>query len=329
VPQNKHILKSLKIKVSKMYYQEKLTKTNIADKLGISRFRVARLIDQAVHEGIVQIIVNEPISLSHSLERDIEDLFALKKVLVVQAHEVSEQKLKQQLGIAASELLMEIIHDGQVFGIALGTTIEQTVKALPPKLNKKVEVVQITGSFTGLLPESSSHELARDVAKIFNSKCHLLYLPAIFDNPETCRAVKQDSSVKETLKMFDKIDITVVGIGAFYPEPTSTLYRAGYLTKEDLQKLKNKQATGDIFSHFFDINGRFCDAEFAERVITINPEQIKKIKYRIGVAGGNHKAYAILGAIKGRWINMLVTDEDVAKTVLKLEKDERRGKLSL
>ncbi len=44
----------------------------------------------------------------------------------------------------------------------------------------------------------------------------------------------------------------------------------------------------------------------------------------VGVAGGKHKAEAILGALHGRFLDLLVTNEVVAIRLLELERSQSR-----
>ena len=66
---------------------------------------------------------------------------------------------------------------------------------------------------------------------------------------------------------------------------------------------------GDVFSHFFDLNGR---------LVRMSVETLIKVPYSIGVAGGKLKAEAILGALHGKYVNILITDNTAAERVLAL-----------
>ena len=67
---------------------------------------------------------------------------------------------------------------------------------------------------------------------------------------------------------------------------------------------------GDVFSHFFDLNGR---------LVGMSVETLIKVPYSIGVVGGKLKAEAILGALRSKHVNILITDNTAAERVLKLD----------
>jgi len=53
--------------------------------------------------------------------------------------------------------------------------------------------------------------------------------------------------------------------------------------------------------------------EFNDRILGLRPEQLKAVPRRIGVAGGARKHEAILGALRGGWVDVLVTDSITAE----------------
>jgi deoxyribonucleoside regulator len=129
----------------------------------------------------------------------------------------------------------------------------------------------------------------------------------------------EDSSFKETISLFDRVTIAISGIGALSSSVDSLYLTAGYLQKEDLIKLRESKAVGDVFGHFFNVRGELCNPELEMRTIGIEPQQLKKVGCSIAVAGGNHKSLAILGALRGQVINTLVTNLSTAIDIL--EKD--------
>ena len=97
----------------------------------------------------------------------------------------------------------------------------------------------------------------------------------------------------------------------------STLVRAGYITGENLEAFARDGMAGDIALHFFDEDGNTEKfREFNDRVAGMPLEMVKKVRNRIGIAGGENRAEAIRGAIKGGYINMLITNIDAAERLL-------------
>jgi len=314
-----YVDESLKVRISRMYYYKGMTKQEIAQRLRISRFRVARLLDQARDEGIVRIQVIEPTTTAAEVEEQLEERFGLQRAIVVKTGSQSEQIIKETVGRAAAECLVDILKDGDVLGIAWGTTVNEVVKALPPRLDVDIKVVQITGGLNQMAININAIDLTRRVAEICGAEYYLLHAPAMVSSVAARQALLTDSGIERTFSMFDKVNVALTGIGALSPElisTYSTYYKAGYIKDDDLKLLKRNRVVGDIFAHFFDIKGRICDAELEGRIIGMSTAQLKNVQCSIGVAGGLHKSLAILGALRGKLINFLITDYATAKDIL-------------
>ncbi len=311
-----HANAPLKVKISRMYYYKGMTKQEIARRLRISRFRVSRLLSQARAEGIVQIKIVEPTIMSVKVEEQLEERFGLQRAIVVKTGNQSEEVIKEAIGRAAAECLVDILKDGDVLGIAWGTTVNEVVKALPSKLDVDIKVVQVTGGLNQMAINVNAIDLTRRVAEICDAEYYLLHAPAMVSNVAARQALLSDSGIKRTFDMFDKVNVALVGIGVLSPEPISTYYKAGYIEDSDLELLRRNKVVGDIFAHFFDIEGRIRDGELGERIIGISAAQLKNVQYSIGVAGGLHKSPAILGALRGKLINFLITDHATAEDLL-------------
>ena len=306
------------VKVSRLYYKDGLTQDEIAEKLKISKYQVNRILKKALSLGIVKITIIDPSSSISVFEEKLENTFGLKRAIVVENFGLSDIELKAKLGMAAAEYLLEIIKDNDVIGVSWGTTINEVINHLPEKINKNVEVVQVTGGSHQLSIDLNCHDITTRLARKFGKEPHLLFAPAILDSKDLLSALMEEKSIKSTFDYFKKVTVALVGIGAIYPKVISTLINTGHISKEDFESLKANNAVGDVFSHFFDINGNVCDSTLTGRIVSMPIEVLKKVPYIIGVAGGKLKAEAILGALRGKYINILITDDTAAQKVLKL-----------
>jgi DNA-binding transcriptional regulator LsrR (DeoR family) len=319
----------LKIRISRMYFYRGMTRQEIARRLRISRFRVSRLLDQALDEGIVRIEIVEPTSIAPEIEEQLEERFDLQRAIVVKPSGQSEGQIKRAIGQAAAEWLVDTLTDGDVLGIAWGTTVNEVVRALPSKLDVATKVVQVTGGMNQMAININAIDLTRRVAEICGAEACLLHAPAMVSSAAARKALLSESGIQTTLAMFDRVNIAVSGIGALSPEilsTSSTYYKAGYIKDEDLEILKRNQVVGDIFAHFFDIEGRICDAELEQRIVGMSVEQLRRVRHSIGVAGGLHKSAAILGTLRGNLITVLITDDKTAQDLL--ARDSKVGTLT-
>lgn len=306
----------LEVKVSKLYYQNNLSKIEISEKLRISRFKVAKLLENAVKNGVVKIIINEPQNTFLDLEDALEKKFKIYRA-VVTTSSYNYEETKKNIGRAAANCLLDMVYDNDVIGIAWGTTISELVNSLPPSTDKKnVSIVQITGGLNQVATEYNAAELSNRVAKTFNAKSYMLYAPAIVDNEETKKILFSESNIKKTIEMFNNINIAVVGIGIVIPKPSTVLYRDGFIKDDDLEDILKNNAIGDINSYFYDKNGNTCKTKLENRTIGMNLDQLKRVRYVVAAAGGDFKVEAIYSALKGKIINVIVTDNETAEKIL-------------
>jgi deoxyribonucleoside regulator len=310
----------LKIKISRLYYLSDVSKTEIGKRLGISRFRVSRLLEQARQEDIVRIQIVEPVSTFADMEEQLEERFGLHHAVVVNQHDQSDHASVRAIGSAAAERLVNLLSDGDVLGVTWGATVNEVVNALPPRSDLDLEVVQTTGGLNQMAISVNAMDLARRVAATYGARCYVLHAPAMVSNLAARDVLLEDNGIHETVDMFDKVTVALSGIGAYSTRTASNLIKTGYFSKEDMARLKERKVVGDIYGHFFNINGQCCDPEIEERIIGMSIDQLKEVRYSIGVAGGTHKSLAILGALRGKLINILVTNYATASDIL--EKDD-------
>ncbi|MGM0366878.1 MAG: sugar-binding transcriptional regulator [Actinomycetota bacterium] len=306
----------LKVKAAKLYYEHNLSKIEIGKKLRISRFKVANLLDEAVREGIVTIDIKEPEDSFMNLENRLEEKFKIYRAVVVDWGG-DYRAAKKNMGRSGAQCLMDLAYDGDVIGIAWGSTIYEMVNQLPDHAGKKdISVVQLTGGLNQVGARYNAIELASRVAKTFDADCYQLYAPAIVDSYDTKQILLRDSNISRTLEMFARVNIAVVGIGSMLPEPSSMLYKDGYLKEKDLEEVRKVPAVGDINTFFYDRDGNPCETEIGNRTIGMDIGQLKRVRYATALAGGAFKADAIYSALLGKIINILVTDNQTAENLL-------------
>jgi deoxyribonucleoside regulator len=138
-------------------------------------------------------------------------------------------------------------------------------------------------------------------------------------SPAAREALMEDSGIQQTCGMFDQVTVALSGIGTLDSRDISNYVKAGYVGEKDLARLRERRAVGDVFAHFFDLQGSICDADLEERILGMSVDQLRTVRTSIGVAGGAHKTLAVLGALRGRLINVLITDNATARGVLEMD----------
>lgn len=310
----------LLVKIAKLKFIELKQQKEIAETLKISQVKVSRLLNKAISMGLIKFKIEELSPEISEMERAIEKKYKMNRVILVKAETNNLNTLTQKIGEKAADFLLTIISDNDLIGICQGATVRETVKALPIVIKKQIDVVQILGgSPYELLYGSDGMESTKIFTEKFNIKDpKILYAPLFVDNNFIREAIISDSGIKRTMQYFKSIDLVLVGIGAFNKELNSNLFKLGKLNKDEVKELERKKVVGDIFAHFFDSDGKFVECAVDNRTITISAEDFMKIKYRLAVACGIHKSYAIHSALKGQIVNYLVTDTAVGEKLIEL-----------
>jgi DNA-binding transcriptional regulator LsrR (DeoR family) len=308
---------ALLARVASLYYEKNLTQAEIARQLNISRPQVSRLLAEGRQEGVVKIIIVHPPDKYASLKQALQERFRLDEVLVVASGHLGYAQLVERLGTTAARFLEDRLRDGMILGISWNTGVYQVVNALQAARQKRVTVVQLTGTVGSINPLLDGPDLTRWLAQNLGGQYKYLPAPLLVDNSATRQALLQDRSIREPMALLDKLNIALVGIGSLSPA-LSGLLSAGYITETELREIIRQGGVGDICSYHYDLHGKVLPLELHNRIIGINLEILKRTPCVIGVGGGIDKAASILGALRLGVLDCLVTDEIAARAVLKM-----------
>lgn len=308
----------LAAKAASLYYLENCTQEEIAKKLGIHRTTISRLLKAARQEGIITIQIRDDLNTYHELEGQLETAFGLKAAYVVSDSSVREAGSENQaLGKACAEYLYRITQDGDVIGLSWGSALQAVSEVMvenPAPRTIDADVVAICGGPGNMESRQHVNSIVGSASKALRARPHYFYAPIITSKKATKEAILEDENYQMVTSLWEKINIAVFGIGAF-PDANSVL-ATGYVSPRDLEELSEQQAVGDICSRFFDINGQLLCPQLMERTIGIDLAILRQIPYAIAVAGSQHKISAILGALHGGFINVLMTTEAMARNLL-------------
>jgi deoxyribonucleoside regulator len=301
------------IEAAKLYYLLDYNQNEIAEKLGVSRPTVSRLLQQAKSEGIVQINIMDPYEDVENLARELEIRFNLKRAIVTPIPQFENHIIKNYLGEKAALYLDEIVKDQDIIGVTWGTTLYHIAVELRQKYVKDVKVVQLKGGVSHAETNTYASEILYLFGKAYNTTPLNLPLPAIVDHVVVKQAMEADRHIHKILDLGKKANIAVFTIGSIKKD--SLLFQMGYFTEND-QKALNEKAVGDICSRFFDKDGEVCNESLNERTLGVKLEDLQNKEYSILVAGGPNKIEGIYGALKGKYANVLITDQFSAKFLL-------------
>lgn len=303
------------VEIARMYYEYGLGQQEIADRVGLSRSRISRMLARARDLGIVQVTISDAFGGENELERKLQERFALSRAVVCPVPHGSRRPLAWHLGQAAARLLRAIVRDQDTIGVTGGTTMLQVARALRPAKRAGVSVVQLEGTLSGK-GESLIHgnEIAALFAKAFGGVPYFLSVPAIVEREEVKDALVCDRNLSRVLELGKEANVAVFTVGR--PDRSSILVQAGYFSPEEMDALVARGAVGDLCSRFFREDGSICDAALDGRTIGLDLGEFTRKSFSIAVAGGSHKVAGIRGALRARLMNVLVTDEATARELL-------------
>ncbi len=305
---------ALASQVARLFFERQLTKVEIAGRLGISRFRVARLLDQALADGLVRIEFRDTPPRDRDLAGRIRARFRLSSCLVAAAD--ADEAAVARLGAAE---LDGIVGRGDAIGIAWGSTMARVVRSVPARDDGTIDVVQLAGSSTSLGAGTDPGDLARILAERLGGRHHRLHAPAFVESSRLRAALLRQPDVAATVERFDGLAVALLGIGAFGRADgpaSSSLVRSGALGPDEVGRLAALGAVGDLIVHPFTADGRFVAPDLAERAIAISIDQLRRVPAVIAVAAGPAKVAAIRGALQTGVIASLVTDAATARGLL-------------
>lgn len=299
--------------VANLYYNSELTQNQIADRLYTSRSKVSRMLKEARQLGIVEIYIREPWERNAQYEEEIKSKFNLKNVRVVALKDIEECDIHRKLGEAAAYYLDSVIKRKMTLGISWGNTLYHIVKyiAINNRKNIPITVVPIMGAANIKSPEKDALDLAKNLASAYGGKYHYLYAPLFVNNKELRESLVQEENISNVLEISRNADVILTSVGSITYKTWSN-----YLSVNILENLEKKGAVGHIGGNFFDINGNEVENPLAERMIGVNLADLKKCPEVICVARGENKSEAILGALRGGFIDTLIIDEECAKKII-------------
>ncbi|MEZ4768572.1 MAG: sugar-binding domain-containing protein [Caldilineales bacterium] len=299
------------------YYEEGLNQADIAQRIDKSRSMVSRLLEQAREAGLVEVRVRHPLRTDSDLEQKLCKAYNLAEAHVLAEPPDDHQLLLRRLGELGARRLQASLQPGIIIGVSWGTGVHSLVSAMPTMHVQNSTVVQLIGAVGHGDPMVDGLELGRWLAQKLGSSFRFLSAPLLVQSEEIAQALRLERINQETLEVAARAEVAVIGIGT--PEPDhSSLLRAGYANRADLEELVAAGVVGDIVAHQFDANGRLLDIPANRRTVSLDAESIRRIPLVIAVSGSVAKAKAIAAALRGGFCNCLVTDAWAAQMVLSM-----------
>lgn len=292
---------ALIVKAAWYYYCENMTQQQISDLLGISRIRVIKLLDKAKREGIIQFKIRQDGAQHMKIERQLAKKWGLKDTFVVPTPPAGFD-VNETIAKAAAMYISNRITEDCFINMGYGDTLSRILNHLAAMNEFPLSMVSLTGGVGYYLPNAQSHT--------FNAKLYLIPSPLLLSSKELVVSLREEPSISDIFRMIRLASVTLVSIGGM--GNSATILENGVLNKNDFLYLSMQGAVGDILSHFIDKDGNLVPSDIENRLISTPLETIRELDNVIGVAAGPAKVKAIRAALRGKYLDTLITDEETA-----------------
>ncbi len=297
--------------VARRYYIDDRQKSEIAQELGISRFKVARLLDDARSSGIVHISIDMPAEIDIALGQRLADAFAVQRAIVVRTFDNDPSSVAAILGSAAANYLASVLTESDILGISWGSTLTATVDALPDL--PAADIVQLVGGVRTGTMGAGGVELVRRLSEKTQGLAFPLHAPLLVRTAEMAGELRSDPSLAQAIDRYSQLTVALVGIGSWVP-PKSSLYDEFSPAEREL--IIADGAVADVCTIAFDTTGSPLTSAPLTRSLGITIGELRKVPEVIAVAGGAGKAAAIAAVLRGGVVDTIVTDIATAEQML-------------
>jgi len=280
-----------------------MTQDEIAQKLNMSRPRVNRILNKCRELGIVKITIHGIHEELYELERNLEKLYQLRDVRIV---DTNEEDLYDALGILSGDYLAEVIKDDAIIGFSRGQAVSALVNNMQPINQSNITVTQLLGGWNYHNTETNVDDIVHRFSTKIKAKASFLYAPVLVHSQKLKEAISEEPFFIEAYNIIKACTIAAVGIGNVKDKPY--FINTSMINESDYLDLQQNNIVGEICSHYFDEDGKSIACGINNKVISVTLNDYMQIPLRIGIAGGEGKLHAILGAVRGKYINSLITD---------------------
>jgi DNA-binding transcriptional regulator LsrR (DeoR family) len=301
--------RDLLVQASRLYYELGETQSEIADRLGLTRPQVSRLLKRARAEGIVEIrIIDEATAESPSAD-ELRDRFSLDAVHLAPTLTGTEDLTRRIVGRLAADVLRAHIRDGGIVGIGHGASVGAVADAIEDAVTPvRATIVPLAGGYWSPGPDRDPYHR---IAGAFGAQPHGLMAPGLLEDAQTKQALEAHAGVRAVLDLWERLDVALFGIGG----PSWGVASLGW---DVVRSLDEAHAVGEILIAPFDVDGSFVCPVLRERVIAFDARMLRDVPTAIGIGAGPRKVQPIVGALRSGAVKTLVTDVATAEAVARL-----------
>ncbi len=226
-----------------------------------------------------------------------------------------EEVTYENIGKGGAILLYRLLQNNDLVGISWGRTLCSLANNLIPKDDVRgVKFVSLAGGLT-VGAYMNPFNIGERLAQVYGGECYYIHAPEVVESQELRDFYLAERVNRKTLEMAKRSRLSLVGIGVAHPQ-YSTYIKAGFIDAQDMEIIRSMGGVGDILGQFYTVEGEVLPLELHRRTIAVSLEEMRTMPNVVGLAGGKQKVEAILGALRGGFVKILVTDEITALEIL-------------
>lgn len=296
--------------VARAYYFDNRSKVEIAEQFGLSRFQVARMLDDARATGVVTIEIHDPRAPRSAREAELAALLGMEQVRIVEDGDDADVTLRERVGATVLGQLADAIRPGMTVGVSWSRTLDLAARflsALPA-----CTLVQLTGAFE--LPGGGTFtRLFMQLDRRGGVTTYPLYAPLVVDEPTTAQDLRRQPVVAEALDRASQLDIAVVAIGAWRAGESSVWDKVSPAVRDACTEAGSVAEFSGIF---IDAHGAQVSTPLDGRTIAVGLDQLRRAGQVLGFAHSAERVDAVLAAVRSGVFSSLVIDGPLATALL-------------
>lgn len=295
--------------VATSFYVDGRSKIQIAEQLSVSRFAVAKMLDEALEFGIVSITIRDPRNPASVLDSRVAALLGIAQVRVVDIS-ADPSKHFEKLGMAVMDEFRDRVRPHTTVGISWSRSLDFAARFLPDL--PSCDIIQLAGALevygTSFLPRIVAQQGENSGIRTFP-----ISAPLVVDEKSTARDLMRQPGIAEALTRADSMDLAIIAIGA-WRSGQSTVWEK--VSEADRRAGSAGGAVAEVSGRLIDANGVAVQTDLDERTISVRVDQLIRTPQVIGIAHGIERVDAVIASARAGIVTCLVVDSELALAIV-------------
>lgn len=185
------------------YYLNKLSLGEISKKYHLSRYLIAKYLDDAISQGLIKITINAPQERNFELENKFRQLFAIENIFILKDSENPSLKNENVIAFAAKHI-QSLINDSQIIGLAWGDTVYRVIDAFTPKVKENLVFTQFIGENMKYKSAAGSGRMVEKVAAKYDAHFVTIAGPLYIVNNQIRELLKKEPAFDHAMSLTKK-----------------------------------------------------------------------------------------------------------------------------